>query len=208
MKYFVFDIGGVLNNTEIKEFKRYLTLKNYYNEKDIEANNFRKELFGEYMKGKISFEELIDIMRPYLIDRDKSAEDYRIEYKKHLKNTSGLYKSSEEVIKKVKEEGHRVYLLSNLTELDYEIFSENFDTSLLDGAFLSYKLGLLKPGRPIFDRILYEIGCDPRSMYYFDDKKSNVDSASECYIHACLTNGNKLREDVDKTLIKIKSLKM
>lgn len=208
MKSFVFDIGGVLNNTQSKEFKRYFTFKNYYNPDDEEANNLRKELFGEYMKGKIDFETLINTMRPYFIDRDKSVEDYRTEYKEHLKNTSSLYKSSEEIIKKIKDAGYKVYLLSNLTEIDYELFKGRFDTSLLDGAFLSYELGLLKPDKAIFDRVIFEIGCDPRSIYYFDDKQGNIDSAKACFINAYLTNGDVLSEDVDSTLKKIKSLKI
>ena len=208
MKYFVFDIGGVLNNTQSKEFKKFFTLKNYYDENNDKANNLRKELLGYYMEGKIDFNEFIESMRPYLIDKRKSTEEYEIEYKENLKNNSFIFEDSEDIIKKIKGEGHKVYLLSNLTPIDYELFKERFDTSLLDGKFLSYELGLLKPNKSIYDRVIYEIGCDPRSIYYFDDKQSNIDSASECYIHACLTNGNKLSEDVDKALIKIKSLKM
>jgi FMN phosphatase YigB (HAD superfamily) len=76
MKYFVFDIVGVLNNTQSKEFKKFFTLKNYYDENNDKANNLRKELLGYYMEGKIDFNEFIETMRPYLVDKKKSAEEY------------------------------------------------------------------------------------------------------------------------------------
>jgi len=208
MKYFVFDIGGVLNNTQSKEFKKFFTLKNYYDENNDIANNLRKELLGYYMKGEIDFNELIESMRPYLIDKRKSTEEYEIEYKENLKNNSFIFEDSEDIIKKIKGEGHKVYLLSNLTPIDYELFKERFDTSLLDGKFLSYELGLLKPNKSIYDRVIYEIGCDPRSIYYFDDKQGNIDSSKECFINGILTNGNELNNDVEKALVKIRSLKM
>ena len=208
MKYFVFDIGGVLNNTQSKEFKKFFTLKNYYDENNDKANNLRKELLGYYMKGKIDFNEFIETMRPYLVDKKKSAEEYEAEYKENLKNNSFIFEDREEIIEKIKKDGHKVYLLSNLTPIDYELFKERFDTSLLDGKFLSYELGLLKPNKSIYDRVIYEIGCDPRSIYYFDDKQSNIDSSKECFINGILTNGNELKENVDKTLKQIKKLKM
>lgn len=208
MKFFVFDIGGVLNNTQSKEFKRYFTLKNYYNMDDAKANNLRKELLGDYMKGKIEFKDMIDSMRPYLIDKNKSSLEYENEYKENLRNNSAIFENREGIIKRIKQEGHKVYILSNLTPIDYELFSERFDTSLLDGKFLSYELGLLKPDIAIFDRVIHEIGCDPRSIYFFDDKNDNVNAAKECYINGYVTNGEKLEDDVNNTLKRIKELRL
>lgn len=208
MKFFVFDIGGVLNNTQSKEFKKYFTLKNYYNMDDAKANNLRKELLGDFMKGKIEFKDMIDSMRPYLIDKNKSSLEYENEYKENLRNNSAIFENREEIIKRIKQEGHKVYILSNLTPIDYELFSERFDTSLLDGRFLSYELGLLKPDIAIFDRVIHEIGCDPRSIYFFDDKNDNVNAAKECYINGYVTNGEQLEDDVNNTLKRIKELRL
>lgn len=208
MKFFVFDIGGVLNNTQSKEFKKYFTLKNYYNMDDAKANNLRKELLGDFMKGKIEFKDMIDSMRPYLIDKNKSSLEYENEYKENLRNNSAIFENREGIIKRIKKEGHKVYILSNLTPIDYELFSERFDTSLLDGKFLSYELGLLKPDIAIFDRVIHEIGCDPRSIYFFDDKNDNVNAAKECYINGYVTNGEKLEDDVNNTLKRIKELRL
>jgi putative hydrolase of the HAD superfamily len=67
-----------------------------------------------------------------------------------------------------------------LTNTEVEIGQLNWERGLFthfDRAFLSTELGLHKPDRQIFERVLADLGCTPPEAVFTDDKLENVAGA-------------------------------
>jgi putative hydrolase of the HAD superfamily len=80
--------------------------------------------------------------------------------------------------------GHVVACLTN-TEVEVGRFNrERGLYRVFDRAFLSTELGLHKPDRAIFDRVLAELGCAPAEAVFTDDKLENVVGARTAGLHA------------------------
>ena len=74
-----------------------------------------------------------------------------------------------------------------LTNTEVEVGRFNRDRGLyraFDRAFLSTELGLHKPERAIFDRVMAELGIAPAEAVFTDDKLENVIGARTAGLHA------------------------
>jgi FMN phosphatase YigB (HAD superfamily) len=79
------------------------------------------------------------------------------------------------------------HVVACLTNTEVEVGRFNQERGLFgpfDRAFLSTALGLHKPARAIFERVLAELGCAPREAVFTDDTLENVDAARAAGMHA------------------------
>jgi putative hydrolase of the HAD superfamily len=51
--------------------------------------------------------------------------------------------------------------------------------SLFDRVFLSYEMGLKKPDKRIYEKVVEEIGAKPEQCLFFDDLEENLNAAKE-----------------------------
>jgi putative hydrolase of the HAD superfamily len=85
------------------------------------------------------------------------------------------------------EELRRRCLVACLTNTEVEVGRLNRDRGLyrpFDRAFLSTELGLHKPDRAIFERVLAELRCAPDEAVFTDDNAENVAGAGSAGMHA------------------------
>ena len=81
----------------------------------------------------------------------------------------------------------RRHLVACLTNTEVEVGQFNRERGLFhpfDRAFLSTELGLHKPGRAIFERVLTELGCTPSEAVFTDDNLENAVGARAVSMHA------------------------
>ena len=81
----------------------------------------------------------------------------------------------------------RRHVVACLTNTEVEVGRFNRDRGLyraFDRAFLSTELGLHKPERAIFDRVMAELGFAPAEAVFTDDKRENVVGARTAGLHA------------------------
>lgn len=79
------------------------------------------------------------------------------------------------------------YLVACLSNTEVEVARFNHARGrfrIFDRAFLSTELGLAKPERAIFERVLTELGCRPAEVVFTDDRADNVASAAAAGLHA------------------------
>lgn len=79
------------------------------------------------------------------------------------------------------------HVVACLTNTEVEVGRFNRDRGLyraFDRAFLSTELGLHKPERAIFDRVMAELGVAPAEAVFTDDKLENVIGARTAGLHA------------------------
>jgi len=78
------------------------------------------------------------------------------------------------------QELRRRHVVACLTNTEVEVGRFNRERGLFapfDRAFLSTELGLHKPARAIFERVLADLGCVPPEAVFTDDNQENAEGA-------------------------------
>ena len=195
IKHYIFDMGGVLLKPIpydlIKDESSFVKCDT------PELEDFFYKNFYKYETGEINTKEFVYNLQPYFNKKDLTPEEYEESYLDIGKKYGGVFDNAYSEIKKLKEEGNRVYLLSNLHELAFKDFSSVFDTSIFDRLFLSFEIGMIKPNEDIFKYVIKEIDDEPKNMYFFDDKLENVNAAINTGMNAIVTTGSNLKNSID-----------
>ena len=195
MKYFVFDLGGVLSVPMVsKKLYEQIKWKVSYEEFLDKFNNSEESI--KVHKGEISTKEFFEYLKRYMDDNITLDE-----FKNIYVNNNKFFNDTIEIIKKLKNLGYKVYLLSNLKEIDYEKFIKHFDISIFNELFLSFKLGMLKPNDDIYQHVINKLNTKPENIYFFDDNKENVEGAIKNGINAYQVTGETVKKAVDNILI-------
>ena len=197
MKYFVFDLGGVLSVPMVsKKLYEQIEWKVSYDKFLDKFNNSAESI--KVHKGEISTKEFFEYLKRYMNDNITLEE-----FKNIYVNNNEFFNDTIETIKKLKNLGYKVYLLSNLKEIDYEKFIKHFDVSIFDEMFLSFKLGMLKPNDDIYQYVINKLNTKPENIYFFDDNKENVDGAIRNGINAYQVTGETVKKVVEEILNQI-----
>lgn len=195
MKFFVFDLGGVLSVPMVsKKLYEQIKWKVSYEEFLDKFNNSEESI--KVHKGEISTKEFFEYLKRYMDDNITLEE-----FKNIYVNNNKFFNDTIEIIKKLKNLSYKVYLLSNLKEIDYEKFIKHFDVSIFDELFLSFKLGMLKPNDDIYQHVINKLNTKPENIYFFDDNKENVEGAIKNGINAYQVTGETVKKAVDNILI-------
>ena len=195
MKYFIFDMGGVLLKTINEDL-----LKNensYVKCNTLEEEKFFLNTFIDYEKGNITTSEYVDILGPFFNKKGLTTDEYEKDYYDNGVKYGGAFPNAFSLLNNLKKEGHKIYLLSNLHETSFKDFSKIFDITIFNELFLSFKLHMVKPNKQIFQYVINKIGDNPCNMFFFDDRKENVDTAIECGINAFVTTGEILEKNIN-----------
>ena len=102
----------------------------------------------------------------------------------------GLYPGAAELVREVSGAGLATGVLSNTNALhwdhqtDGEILRRLFDHELL-----SYRLGLVKPDRELFEAVIDILGLAPAEILFLDDNDLNVAGARAAGLEADHTRG-------------------
>ena len=197
MKYFVFDLGGVLSVPMVsKKLYEQIEWKVSYDKFLDKFNNSAESI--KVHKGEISTKEFFEYLKRYMNDNITLEE-----FKNIYVNNNEFFNDTIETIKKLKNLGYKVYLLSNLKEIDYEKFIKHFDISIFNELFLSFKLGMLKPNDDIYQYVINKLNTKPENIYFFDDNKENVDGAIRNGINAYQVTGETVKKVVEGILNQI-----
>lgn len=93
-------------------------------------------------------------------------------------------------IRQFHSEGREMYVLSNNNPICSAHFKEMMaQEGCLDcfkQMFFSFEWKLLKPGKPIYQKLVDTLGCRPEEILFIDDAISNVEGARSVGINAVL----------------------
>ena len=174
MKNIIFDIGSIIVKTDYNKILDDFT--NNEEEKNFLINEVIKSpLYGLIDTGYITIEELINIIN------DKTNNVYKDLVNKFF-HEYVKYKSYNEyafdIIDKLKNNGYKIYILSNLSEYVYKNFSEKIE-SIADGVVISYKVHMVKPNEGIYKYLLDKYNLNPEETLFMDDRESNIRTANK-----------------------------
>ena len=87
---------------------------------------------------------------------------------------------------RLKEKGHRIFVLSNTSPVFYGLLEEQLSplNKILDGFVLSCDIKAIKPDPKMFEEILHKYQLDPANCIFLDDVKDNTKMAESLGIKA------------------------
>ncbi len=183
----VFDLGGVLLNINydltIDQFKK-LGVRDF---DSIFNQASQVMLFDRFDKGAISPEDFRDELRRI---SGLAARDYEIDqaWNAMLLDLPARRLALLEMVRK----RYRIFLLSNTNAIHYPAYSEGLFKKygftdleeLFEKQYLSYKIGMRKPDREIFDFVLEENGLRAEETLFIDDTFQHVEGARKAGLKA------------------------
>ena len=186
-KNVIFDYGNT-----IVEFEPMNIVKRFGITDNADANILCEKVFDRKYWDKldsddISQEEFINGVLSELPQRLHSiATDICNNWITNLPFIQGM----DELIYKLKQDGYKIYLLSNISKH----FAENSDKieifKQFDGLVFSGAIGLIKPNKDIFEYILHKYNLIPSETVFIDDNKDNVNTAERIGVKSLLFDGN------------------
>ena len=190
---YIFDLGGVIIKSQ--------DLKKIYDE----------------LKPKVDYDTFIDIWYndPEVIDAHKGLKDENESFRNVLEKIGckissinelfnivykerDYYEDTLNIINTLRNNGKKVYLLSNLRKIDFEYLKKDIDISIFDKTFLSYEMNLIKPQKEIYETVIEDLNINPNNIYFFDDNSTNIDSAIQCGIKGFCVTGDNIKEVFQK----------
>jgi len=195
----IFDHGGVITNDLDKILIQDIADKFQLSYSD--ALNIINELVQPYQKGTISDKEF------WKQFSEKSG-------KKLPNNYASLWidKYATEVIdqrvidliKKLKNSGYIIALLSNTIPPHARINQKHGFFNLFDPIILSFEVGTRKPEEKIYQIMLKKLNLPPNKCVFIDDKKEYADAALKIGIHGLVFDSyEKLVDELNRLDINI-----
>ena len=184
IKNIVFDMGNVLLSYTPQEYIKTIT------QDEVIAAAVLKELFysqewAELDAGTITDEDAVKQVSARIPQYASYVQKSMDNWHSDLTPIQGM----PELVKKLKEKGFKIYLLSNtsLRFFQYQDKVEMFRS--FDGFIVSAKERLVKPDTAIFDRLCSRYNLNSSECVFIDDLQANVDGAIKAGFHAHLFQG-------------------
>ena len=197
MKNIIFDFGGIILTVKMKEIVKKFT--DSKEKQEFLLNNVVNSPewieYGLIDTGYITKEDFINLVndRTNNIHKDL-VEDFINNYINHVYVDDKII----ELIKDLKKQGYKIYLLSNTQKYSYEKFIKDIEY-LFDGITLSFKEHLLKPYNAIYERLIEKYNLVPEESLFIDDREDNISTANKYGIKGRKVERNSI-EDIKKVL--------
>lgn len=184
IKNIVFDMGNVLLSYTPQDYMKTIT------QDEAIAAAVLKELFysqewTELDAGTITEEDAVRQVSARIPQYASYVQKSMDNWHSDLTPMRGM----PEIVKKLKEKGFKIYLLSN-TSLRFFQYRDKVEMfHFFDGFLVSAKENLLKPDTAIFDRLCSRYHLNSGECVFIDDLQENVDGAVKAGFHAHLFKG-------------------
>jgi len=188
IKNLIFDFGGVLVNLNkdicVAEFKKINAEKvGHYVDFCIQ-----EDLFHELEIGALTVPQFCEEVRKKAPECTGTDEQISNAWASLL---TEMPVHRLKALLKLKE-NYRLFLLSNTNEIHWEIAENRFFRQIVglgvddyfEKAYLSCRLGMIKPSPEIFELVLKENGLNPEETVFIDDSPKNCKAAESVGIQA------------------------
>lgn len=197
----VFDFFGVIFETNGRK-----VLEELVNKYEVKGDNLKKlekllvRIPGKKRLYDVTFDtpEFWSVLYE-LLGQDESFKD---EFLNILIKYNYVTKDAEKFINRQKEEGKKLYFISNILEISFENCLKTPVMQQFDGGVASYKVGMEKPNPGIYRVLLEKYNLDPEKTVFIDDKMENVQGARNVGMWSFWYSASQ-KGDLDKELEKI-----
>ena len=181
----IFDIGNVLADFNGRAYLDSFALPEQ-EDRIVERTLFLSPLWAEIDRGRLSDEEL-------LAQICKSAPEQEMLIRR-VYSGAGMAVSQNAyapgLLKRLKELGYQIYILSNYGKTFYEERLSNFEfLRYSDGQVISYQEQYIKPEPEIYQILLSRYQICPEEAVFFDDLPKNLETAKTFGINTVQVRG-------------------
>lgn len=198
IKNIVFDLGRVLIDWEAKKY-----IKSFgYDDETVEYLNkvvFCGEEWLDCDKGKYERNtDLVEMLsKKYPEHAEKIAKILTKDWVKILK----LKEDSSEYLINLKQQGFKIYILSNLSKESYDHNSKYEFFKYIDGGIYSFESKKIKPDHRIYIELLEKYNLVPEETIFIDDIEENVNIANNLKINGIIFNNlEQVKKDVERVI--------
>ncbi|HGH3374194.1 TPA: glucose-1-phosphatase [Kluyvera cryocrescens] len=145
------------------------------------------EAFHQHERGEISDEEFAKAMC-HDMELPLSYEQFAHGWQAIF---VGLRPEVIDIMNNLREQGHRVVVLSNTNALHTTFWPDEYPQiyAAADHVYLSQEMGMRKPESRIYQRVLESEGFSAAYAVFFDDNADNIEGANQLGITSVLVTG-------------------
>jgi putative hydrolase of the HAD superfamily len=169
----VFDIGNVLVDFR---WKAYLEGCGYSEDITRKVSNatVMNPRWKKWDRGDIKGEEMIE---QCCLEEPKAEREIRRLFT-DLRQLVTEFDYAADLIKTLKDNGYKVYLLSNYADSHFNMAKEHFSfIRYVDGGVISYEVNHIKPEPEIYEALIDKYQLDPAKTVFLDDLTDNLEAA-------------------------------
>lgn len=197
LKSIIFDVGGVVLGYRMLE-----CLMEYLGDDIEEAKRLGDLIFSDeaWLDLDRGAKPIVDSLIAF---REKYPDDYpAIEwFISHAQRMPVGRPRVWEQMKRLKEKGYNIYILSNYSEFLFSLHTDGLPFwQYVDGKVVSYEIHKIKPEPEIYKYLLKKYNLKGEECLFFDDRRENCEGAEKCGIPAVLVTSE------DQFLSKLKGL--
>ena len=182
MNNIVFDMGNVLTKYSLTDYIRtYVTTEEAF---FIIKNQVCASVEWICMdRGTMTDDEAIhSIQKRVPPDMQETVERFIREFRMKQEPNPPM----EHLLKKLKEAGYGLYLMSN-TSHRFRHFSKNIrSVSYMDGIWISCERGYLKPEREAYLDFFQYLDLKPEDCFFVDDSPANIEAGIRLGMKGCV----------------------
>lgn len=199
IKNLVFDIGGVLLSYRWQDMFREFGLGE---EELLRVGNqiFTDDAWtNRFDRGIINHMELMDYYANKY-PQDQEVITWFIENGRQMKvDRPEVWQE----VRTLKEQGYKIYLLSNYSDYLFHLHTENADfMKILDGKIISYEPNYVKPEPEIYECLLERYHLKREECLFFDDRLENVKGSHAVGMDAVQVTSREMIHDLLSTMAK------
>ncbi len=191
----ILDIGKVLVEFDWQSYIKEFNYSEKIN-KELGEVIFLSPLWKERDRGdklEAEYKELCIAKAPHLTDEIQAIF-------KNIVDIVEVYPFSYEWVKSIKEQGKKIYLLSNYSKVSFEHDMSKFDfMEFIDGKIISYEVNYVKPELEIYEALIKKYNINPKEAVFLDDVEENLESAKALGINTIhVTSHEKALDELKK----------
>lgn len=201
IKNIIFDIGNVLASFRWKDLFKDLGYTGEKFDRIAAATVLHPTMWNEFDRSLMSDEEII----AKCVER---APEYEQEIRLIFTKTELLieeYTYSYNWIQNLKEQGFKIYLLSNYGKTSFEAARDHGRLSFLpvvDGGVISYEVQIVKPEPAIYKKLLEKYNLAAEECVFLDDKAENIEAAKALGFHGIVVESYEQASEALNKIVK------
>jgi putative hydrolase of the HAD superfamily len=204
IKNIIFDYGNVIFEIDFEKAQQAFRNLGIKDVESVFAHSGQNPLFDKFDKGLIGASEFRSGVRE--LSGMKNSTDEEID-KAWNSLLIGVPEGNHELMLDLKNK-YRTFLLSNNNEIHYsfimDYLKENHEmqdnSNLFEKDYYSHLMGMRKPNKDIFERVLNEQGLVPEETLFVDDSPQHLEAAGQLGIKTVLFNNPKELKKLIDTL--------
>lgn len=180
IKNLIFDLGNVFIEFNPDNIISECTPYFWCNEEYL---NLKEVIFEKYINlwdsGYVKYDEMVKMSCIELSNRNCSKLiPYCLDIFDYWFESLKMDPKLLNLVRTLQEKKYKCYVLSNVSD-GINLMPEKDKLIKFNGYILSYQVGLLKPAKGIFEKLLKNYKLNPEECLFIDDKEENIKTAEK-----------------------------